>query len=337
MTTTTWQADPRQIADPFGERAPLALGRGHSLLGTLVEFRSDSEALLALADEAYRGLPPATQQGPGLSIELRLVDGDSRFGAAPPAVRMLGGAGLLGAAMDANNLALVNVEAGRALVQVTRELLAFPYHLRYELIEFAAYTLACRVRGLVPLHAGCVGSRGIGALLVGASGAGKSTLALHAMGQGLDFLTEDASFADPLTLQVSGVANYLHLRFDALRWVDDESLQARIASAPVIRRRSGVEKHELDLRGGWAPLAAEPLRLEHLVFASPEPAADDALLWPLHAGELVERLHISQPYAAGQPGWAAFVEGCRGLHGWALRRGSHPRAGALALKGLFMT
>ncbi len=335
MTTTTWQADPRQIADPFGERAPLALRRNHSLLGTRVEFRSDSEALLALADEAYLGLPQA--DGPALRIELRLVDGDGSFGEEPPVARMLGGAGLLGAAMDADNLALVNVEAGRALVQVSRELLRFPYHLRYELIEFAAYTLACRTRRLVPLHAGCVGSQGIGALLVGASGAGKSTLALHAMAQGLDFLTEDASFADPLTLQVSGVANYLHLRFDALRWTADAALRERIASAPVIRRRSGVEKHELDLRGGWAPLASEPLRLEHLVFASSETASDEELLRPLNADELIERLHVSQPYAAGQPGWSTFVDGCRALHGWELRRGSHPRAGALALKGLFMT
>lgn len=336
MTLTTWQADPRQIADPFGERAALPLNRSHGVLGARVEFRSHSEALLALADEAYLGLPQATAGGPLLSIELRLAEGGCRFGSEPPAARMLGGAGLLGAAMDADNLALVNVEAGRALVQATRALLAFPYHLRYELIEFAAYTLACRSRALVPLHAGCVGSQGLGALLVGASGAGKSTLALHAMAQGLDFLTEDASFVEPQTLQVSGVANYLHLRLDALRWIDDAAVRDRIAAAPVIRRRSGVEKHELDLRGGWAPLAAEPLKLAHLVFASPETGADNALLRPLAADELIKRLHISQPYAAGQSGWAAFVRGCEQLHGWELRRGSHPRTGALALKKLLM-
>lgn len=336
MSTTTWQADPRQTADPFGERAPLALSRSHQLMGARVEFRSDSTELLALADAAYFGLPPQAVGGPTLCIELKLVEGSGSFGAEPPLPRMLGGAGLLGAAMDACNLALVNVAAGRAVVQVSRELLAFPYHLRYELIEFAAYSLACRARGLVPLHAGCVGLQGVGALLLGASGAGKSTLALHAMLQGLDFLTEDASFVDPLTRRVTGVANFLHLRFDALRWVDDVALRARIAATPVIRRRSGVEKHELDLRGGWAPLAAKPQHLAHLVFASPEPAADDVLLRPLDAAEMMQRLHISQPYAAGQPGWADFVEGCGGLHGWELRRGSQPRAGALALKGLLM-
>lgn len=336
MTSTTWQPDSRQIADPFGERVRLALQRRYSLLGADIEFHSDSKELLALVDAAYAGLPTRDPSGVALQVELRLNEDDSSFASEPPEPRMLGGAGLLGVAMDAQNLALVNVEAGRAVVQVTRGLLAWPYHLRYELIEFAVFTLAARARGLLALHAGCVGLNGAGALLVGASGAGKSTLALQAMALGLDFLTEDASFVDPQTLRASGIANFLHLRFDALQWVDDAALRARIAAAPVIRRRSGVEKHELDLRGGWATLAAAPLQLRHLVFASPETAVDDALLKPLGAAELAERLRLSQSYAAGQPGWAAFIESCQQLHGWELRRGSHPRLGAEALKQLLM-
>ncbi|MDR7271545.1 hypothetical protein J2X20_004213 [Pelomonas saccharophila] len=336
MTSTTWQPDSRQIADPFGERAPLALSRRYRLLGADIEFRSDSAALLALVDSAYAGLPAPAPDGLALQVELRLTEGGTGFTGEPPEPRMLGGAGLLGVAMDAQHLALVNMAAGRALVQVSHGLLAHPYHLRYELIEFAVFTLAARTRGLLALHAGCVGLNGVGALLVGASGAGKSTLALQALAQGLDFLTEDASFVDPQTLKVSGIANFLHLRFDVGQWVDDAALRTRIEASPVIRRRSGVEKHELDLRDGWAPLAAQPLQLKHLVFAAPEAAADEALLKPLSAAELAERLHLSQPYAAGQPGWATFAGGCARLHGWELRRGSHPRVGALALKRLLM-
>lgn len=331
-----WQPDARQIADPFGERAPLALCRCYRLLGADVEFRSDDGELLALVDAAYAGLPAHGPGGAVLQVELRLGDGIEGFGAEPPEARMLGGAGLLGAALDACNLALVNPAAGQALVQATRGLLAYPYHLRYELIEFAVFTLVARARGLLALHAGCVGLGGMGALLIGASGAGKSTLALQGLAQGLDFLTEDASFVAPRALQASGIANFLHLRLDALQWVDDVALRSRIAAAPVIRRRSGVAKHELDLRGGWASLAPEPLRLRHLVFASPEPAADAMLLRPLGAGELRQRLQLSQPYAAGQPGWTHFVRACGRLHGWELRRGSHPRIAALALKKLLM-
>jgi serine kinase of HPr protein (carbohydrate metabolism regulator) len=59
------------------------------------------------------------------------------------------------------------------------------YLTRYELIEFAVFTLAQRVQGLVPLHAACVGRAGRGLLLMGGSGAGKSTLALHCLARRL--------------------------------------------------------------------------------------------------------------------------------------------------------
>lgn len=335
MKPVTWQADPRQIADPFNEREPLALRRQLTLLGATVEFHSDSAELLDLVDAAYRDLPAhVLGEPPALRVELRLASGGDGFSGEPPIARMLGGAGLLGAAMDAHNVALVNPATRSAVVHVSPALLKFPYYARYELIEFAVFMLASRAQGLLALHAGCIGMNGAGALLMGESGAGKSTLSLHAMLQGLDFLTEDASFLDPRSLRVTGVANFLHLRFDALTWVDDPVLRSRIAASPVIRRRSGVEKHELDMRTGWARLAAEPLRLEHLVFASSE-RAEGELLSPLDTHETLRRLHVSQGYAAGRPGWAGLVQGCDKLHGWVLKRGAHPRDGAAALAGLF--
>lgn len=324
------------MADPFGERAPLAMSRSFDLLGASFEFLSDSDALLALVEQAYRGLPAHALGGPRLQVELRLAQEDAELGAEPPRPRMFGGAGLVGAAVDAHNLVLVMPQTGRAVVQLSRSMLRFPYHARYELIEFAVFQLAARTQGLVALHAGCVGLNGRGALLMGVSGAGKSTLTLHAALQGLDFLTEDGSFCDPGRLLVTGVANFLHLRFDALDWIADTALRVRAEASPVIRRRSGVEKYELDLRGGWARLAAQPLRLEHLVFASSEPAGHGGLLQPLAAGELLERLHDDQAYAIGQPGWAQFVEGCGRLRGWALSRGAHPAEGAAALRSLLM-
>src|SRR5262249_48218522 len=150
--------------------------------------------------------------------------------------------------------------------------------------------------------AGCVGLKGRGVLLIGPSGAGKSTLSLHAMSQGLDFLTEDASFVDPFSLRATGVPNFLHLRFDALDGVADRALRGRIEASPVIRRRSGVENYELDMRPGWARLAPAPVQVAHLVFASPEPATGGDLLRQLDRAEAAERLRVSQAYAAGQPG-----------------------------------
>ena len=336
MKSTTWRADPRQIADPFDEHAPLALSRGFELLGAAFEFRCDSAELLDLVDLAYRDLPAHVLGGQALQVELRLAEGGAGFNGEPPVACMFGGAGLVGAAMNAHNLAIVSPATGGAVVHLSPALLRYPYYARYELIEFAAFMLASRTQGLVPLHAGCVGLDGAGALLIGESGAGKSTLALHAMLQGLDFLTEDASFVEPQRMLATGVANFLHLRFDALAWVDDVGLRERIQASPVIRRRSGVEKHELDLRTGWARLAAAPLQLRHVVFASPEAAGSGELLSPLDAEETLQRLHVTQAYAAGQPGWAGFVEGCVRLHGWVLKRGAHPRDGAVALRELLM-
>src|SRR6202042_2166135 len=141
------------------------------------------------------------------------------------------------------------------------DMLENPYHLRYELLEFAVFVLAARALGLVPLHAACVGRHGRGILLLGASGSGKSTLALHSLLQGLDFLAEDAVFVQPESLLATGVANYLHVQADALRFVDDEATRSWISQAPVIRRRSGVEKFEVDLREERGQLAAAPLEL----------------------------------------------------------------------------
>jgi hypothetical protein len=333
---THWQADPRQIADPFDEQAPLALRRRHGVLGASVEFRSDSPELSALADTAYAGLPGLPGDAPPLVVELRLAASAARFDKPPPVARMLGGAGLLGATVDAANLALVNPAAGRALVRVSPGLLRWPYHLRYELIEFAVFTLVARQRHLAALHAGCVAAGGQAALLMGASGAGKSTLALQSMALGLSVLTEDASFVDAGSFNAWGVPNFLHLRCDGLGWLSDPVLSARIQASPVIQRRSGVCKFELDLRAGWAPIAAGPVPVRHLVFAAAETAAGGELLQPLAPDEALARLRLSQPYAAGQPGWGALAAGAASLHAWSLRRGRHPQDGARALRSLLM-
>ncbi|HEX2011948.1 MAG TPA: hypothetical protein VJN44_13520 [Roseateles sp.] len=326
-----------RLFDPFGERSPGRLSRKIQVLGGNFEFRSDSTALLDLVDLAYRGLPAhgMPDGAPDFLIELRLTDGPSLDGLdEPPEARMLGGAGFLGALMDASNLALAFPAARRGLVAISPELLRFPYHARYELLEFVVFTLASRAQGLVPLHAGCVGAQGMGALLVGESGAGKSTLALHCMLQGLDFLTEDAAFVAPQDLLATGVANFLHLRFDALAFLEDAELRDRVRSAPIIRRRSGVEKYEIDLRQDWAASAPAPLTLAHIVFVTREPAGDNAILTPLDHEQVLARFIRSQPYAAHQPNWPLFAEQASRLHGHELRRGAHPRDAAAALREL---
>ena len=135
----------------------------------------------------------------------------------PPTTAMLSGAGLLAGAPETSSFVALSPASGSALVVVAEPMLRFPYHTRYELIEFAVYTLAARTQGLAALHAACVGKGGRGMLLMGASGAGKSTVALHCLLRRLDFLSEDAVFVQPSTMLATGAPNFLHVRSDSLR------------------------------------------------------------------------------------------------------------------------
>ncbi len=326
-------------ADPFGERPRGQVSLCRQIMGGRFRFESASAALLALVEAAYAGLPSHRfpRVAPAFRIELRLLPRRPSLpvAAEPPPVRMQSGAGLICGVMDASNYVVLAPAQRQALVVASEDMLERPYHLRYELIEFTVFTLATRGLGLVPLHGACVGRQGRGILLLGASGSGKSTLALHSLLQGLDFLAEDAVFVQPDSLLATGVANYVHVQADALRFVDDEEIRRWIGQAPLIRRRSGVEKFEADLRRGPGRLAAAPLQLAGAVFVSRQPADDpDILLSPMPRDEIAARLLAGQPNASGQPGWHRFEQRLaeQGVH--QLRRGRHPRAAVDALRQL---
>lgn len=324
--------------DPFAEQLPSLMTLHKALLGGRFRFESSSAALLDLVEAAYGGLPPhhLSMDVPEFRIELRLVPGQSLPDRnEPPPVQMQAGAGVLCGVMDAFNYVVISPGQYRALIVASEDMLAFPYHLRYELIEFAVYILATRGLGLVPLHGACVGREGRGVLLLGASGAGKSTLALHSLLHGLDFLAEDAVLVQPESLLATGVANYLHVKADGLRFIHDARVQNWIHQAPIIRRRSGAEKFEADLRLGHARLATSPLQLIGAVFVSSEAADDpDSLLRPLPKAGLAARLDADQSYAAGQPHWLSFRQKLEDLGVHELRRGRHPRASVAALLSL---
>lgn len=320
--------------DPFLERTgERDIVRAH-VLGGDFRFESDSPELLQLVRLAYAGLPAhrLPVSAPEFHIELRLLTGRTcTIEGEPPPVRAQSGAGLLCGVMDECNYVVMSPEQGRALVVASADMLAWPYHLRYELIEFAVFTLATRRLGLVPLHGACVGLNGRGLLLLGASGSGKSTLALHSLLRGLDFLAEDAVFVEPESLFATGVANFLHVKTDALGFVAEAAVHAWIREAPVIRRRSGVEKHEADLRHAPVPLATGPLELIGAVFVSGRQADDARLLRAVPADSIASRLVGDQPYASGQPGWQGFQQRMVARGAYELYRGTHPQASVDAL------
>lgn len=294
---------------------------------------------MKLAVAAYEGLPPHQFAGTArdIDIDLQLVPGASSWRDEPPPVRTRLDAGLLYGVLDDRNFVLASPERRRARVVACEGMLDWPYHLRYELIEFAVFLLAARCQDLVPLHAACIARDGRGVLVLGASGAGKSTLALHALLGGLAFVAEDAVFVDPASLLATGVANYLHVHADAVAAVVDPAARDWIARSPVIRRRSGACKLEADLRLAPQPaqLAPAPVRLVGAVVLSGRPAADSAaLLEPVPREQVAACLAIDQAHARTRPGWPRFESAIAraGLH--YLHRGSLPRSQVDALRRL---
>ena len=340
MSSKTRINVPDLLSDPFGEHSKVMIRKPLQLLGGRFQFHSNSRQLLRLVDLAYAGLPRhrLSHAVPRLRVALMLSPRGRprpiRRRSEPSPLEMVSGAGFLGGATDSSDFVLVSPRERAALVVVSPKMLSFAYHARYELIEFAVFTLAARAQGLVSLHAACVGSGGRGLLLMGPSGAGKSTVALQCLLQGLDFLSEDSVFVSPDTMLATGAANFLHVRADSLRWIANKRDAAAIRNSPVIRRRTGVRKYEVNLRRARYRLAVSPLKIAGVIFLSPKKAGEGGLLRPLSRASLLARLTKEQAYAAHQPQWRTFSERLGRLDAFELRRGSHPSEAVEVMRAL---
>ena len=345
MTTKNRRADPDIESDPYAERAPSLLREELHLMGGRFHFESNSKELLALVDAAYAGLPSHLFSGTSKTFRMKLIltpkqtPGSPRRAARrtePPPISMFNGAGFLGSATPSSSFVVLCPEKRTGLVSVAPEMLRFPYHVRYELLEFAVFTLACRAQGLVPLHGACVGLDGRGILLMGPSGAGKSTVALQCLLDGFDFLSEDSVFVAPKSMRATGTANFLHVREDSLRWLSRSRTRSMIRNSPIIKRRSGVEKFEVNLRRGGFKLAKAPLKIIGVAFLSSRPAGTNPLLRSLSTSETLARLKREQAYGASLPQWRAFSRTLLRLGGFEVLRGSHPAATVETLRSLLL-
>lgn len=325
--------------DPFGEETEAQLHTRASVLGGDFDIRTSAPKLLELALDAFGGLPKQRleRRPPRFTVQLVLNDRRRTWarGAAPPAPAFSSGAGLLSATIDAGNFALMDPRMSRALISVSQAMLEQPYYPRYELIELACLTLAARVQRLAPLHAACVGVNGNGVLLIGGSGTGKSTLCLQALASGMQLLSEDSAFVAPTSLHVTGVANYLHLTRDAVGFLPAGALRRTIERSPVIERRSGARKLEVDVRALRAKAPRKPFRLVATVFLSRRAAGRARSLHAVDRHSCIVRLRREQPYAVGRyAGWAAFERRITELPSYELRRTKHPDIAVGQLRAL---
>lgn len=324
--------------DPFGERRRVRARTRLSVLGADFTAESDETALIELAVNAFDGLPKyrLDRRPHRLNVRLVLTNSPKTWprGSEPPRPLLSAGAGLISATVDMGNFAVVDVRMSRALVGISAGMLRHPYHARYELIELAFVTLASRAQSLVPLHAACIGTNGSGVLVMGASGTGKSTLSLHALAGGMKLLSEDSTFVHLERLRVVGVPNYLHLQPDALSFLCPGVLRQQICESPMIQRRSGTRKFEVDLREMQEKIAHAPLQLAATVFLTRRPAGRRPALRPLKRETFLARLRREQPYAKGQPGWRDFERHIVSIPSYELRRTEHPDDSVSELRAL---
>ena len=136
----------------------------------------------------------------------------------------------------------------------------------------------------------------------------------------------------PKTLLATGVGTFLHVRTDAPALENGHDRWIR--RSRVIRRRSGIEKFEVDVRRPPGRIAPTALKIKAVVFVSSRRARDATVLVPLPRRDAVRRLTASQAYAAGQAQWKEFVKRAGCLPAFELRRGDGPEAAVRALREL---
>lgn len=324
--------------DPFGEHRPRGKRRVLRVAGSWITFESEEAGLLELAEHAYGGLGAKARAPARTALHVRLVsvpDDSPLRGRDPGVPRAAAFDGMIFCSVDAANFVLVDPRRRAAWVTLSPAMLRHRYHARYELLEFAVSVLLTRVHGTVPLHAACVGTDRSCVLLLGDSGAGKSTACASALLEGLHFVSEDSVIVDRRRA-ASGVPSFLHLTTAAARWVRGTALETALTRSEVIRRRSGIRKHEMDLRGQGLRLASGPLAIAAVVVLSASHRRDGELLQPLASVTLHRVLQAGQPYARGQPQWRAILSRLLGLPAFTLYRGARPRDTAQALRTLLL-
>jgi hypothetical protein len=150
----------------------------------------------------------------------------------------------------------------------------------------------------------------------------------------MELLSEDSAFVALDSLLVTGVPNYLHVRANALGLLEPGPLRRQIRRAPLIQRRSGARKLEVNLREVRGRITRIPLRLAAAVFLSRRKAGRQPPLKPLTRKQFLARLRSEQPYAAGLPNWRNFERRTMGVPAFELLRTTHPDVAVRELEAL---
>jgi hypothetical protein len=241
--------------DPLGHTAVLDQRAAFPLLGVPLELRSNSAAVIALAEQAFggwRAVPPELVEPVEpcvVNIVVHPVDRPVPPADAAPAFvqRVYDGCFL---ASDGINVLSAQYDQGRATGFIAPELLAQPARLRYSVLELLSLLLVTQ-HDRVPVHTGAVVRNGLAILLAGRSTAGKSTLCYACLRAGFQLLAEDVVYVGRRRgLRLWGVPSQIHLLPDAVRFFPE------LAGVPAEIQSNGKLKLAVETErfGGGQPL-----------------------------------------------------------------------------------
>ena len=235
-----------RASDLLGHTAPLDQRAYFALLGLPLEFRSNSPAVIAAAEQAFgrwRDLAPELiEPSDPLIVDLIVHPAHVNDHSSMPQAQFIPRVhGDWFIASSGANLLTARRDHGHALGFVTPELVADNAHFRYNVLECLALLLASW-RDRTPIHAGAVAHAGRAALLFGASGSGKSTLCYACARAGLSVLAEDVVYVGLRDrLRLWGNPWRIHLLPDAPR------LFPELTDRPVQIQANGKPKLAVDV------------------------------------------------------------------------------------------
>ena len=225
--------------DPLGIDAELQLRARYYPAGFLLQLVTNSPEVIEAAEEAWSHYPD--QVYPCDPVELRVAVRKGGVLCREPVHRAQGH--MYSAISDVDNVATLDLHTLSGAIFVSEATARDHGRLRWCFLESLAYMLLAQ-RSVVPVHAACVARHGQGLLLCGGTMAGKSTLAYACARSGWDYLSDDAVFLLPDSLEPAALGLHRQIRFRP----DARLLFPELEALPVTERPNGRDAIEAQVR-----------------------------------------------------------------------------------------